>query len=407
MSWFDPPEDAPTPAPPGRTPAPGPGRGGRAPLWWRLNLLGAVLLALTLGLWLAPDPVTAALLFFVILVSLVVAHELAHFFTAKAFGVYVHEFGVGFPPRIWARRFGDTEYSINWLPLGGFVRLMGEEDPTDPRSLAAKPRWQRLVVLASGAVTNLLLPVLLFAIAFSLPHEESVGRAVVQAVVPDTPAAEAGFRYGDVIYEIDGRDAKNVTEAGRYIRLNLGEATPVLVKRDGAFETLEVRPRWAYPSNQGPTGITISSQYGFTETVAMPPWESIPQGIRATYDTMILARNELISWFRGGAGPEVAGPVAIAQTTGEVARDGGAPPLFELAALLSINLGVMNLLPLPMLDGGRIFFLLLEVVRGGRRIAPEKEAAVHLVGFALFMVLAVVITFADISRIVDGESVFR
>jgi regulator of sigma E protease len=122
---------------------------------------------------------------------------------------------------------------------------------------------------------------------------------------------------------------------------------------------------------------------------------------------MILARNEFISWFKGGSSPEVAGPVAIAQTTGEVAREGGASPLLELAALLSINLGIINLLPLPMLDGGRVMFLVIEFLRGGRRIAPEKEALVHLVGFVLFMALAVVVTFADVSRIVNGESLFR
>jgi len=109
---------------------------------------------------------------------------------------------------------------------------------------------------------------------------------------------------------------------------------------------------------------------------------------------------------KGGSGPAVSGPVGIAETTGNVAREGGAPPLFELAALLSINLGVINLLPLPMLDGGRIFFLLIEVLRGGRRIAPEKEAIVHLVGFVLFVALAVVVTFADISRLVSGNSGF-
>jgi regulator of sigma E protease len=138
----------------------------------------------------------------------------------------------------------------------------------------------------------------------------------------------------------------------------------------------------------------------------MPPWESIPAGGRATLDTLVLARNEIVSWVRGSRAPEVAGPVGIAQTTGQVAEQGGIPPLFELAALLSINLGIINLLPLPMLDGGRIFFLIIEALRGGKRIAPEKEAVVHMVGFVLFISLAVVVTFADISRIIGGDSAF-
>ena len=118
-----------------------------------------VVVAIAVAAMFARNAVQSALIFIVILVSLVVAHELAHFFTAKLFGVHVLEFGVGFPPRIFAKRFGDTEYSLNWMPLGGFVRLLGEEDPTHPRSLASQPAWQRLIVLASGSVINLVLPI--------------------------------------------------------------------------------------------------------------------------------------------------------------------------------------------------------------------------------------------------------
>jgi regulator of sigma E protease len=368
-----------------------------------LTLVAALVLALVF----ARDATSAALLFILILVGLVVAHEFAHFLTAKLFGVYVIEFGIGFPPKIWGKKFGETEYTLNWLPIGGFVRLMGEEDPTHPRSLASRPKWQRFIVLAAGSVMNLILPIFLFAIAFTIPHEESIGRAIISEVEPNSPAAAAGLKPEDVIYEIGGRNAKNSIEAGRLIRLNMGHNTEIRVKRINEFVTVNVTPRWSPPAGQGPTGIKIAPQYGFTETVSQPPWKSIPNGFRTTIDTMILARNEFISWFKGGSSPEVAGPVAIAQTTGEVAREGGASPLLELAALLSINLGIINLLPLPMLDGGRVMFLVIEFLRGGRRIAPEKEALVHLVGFVLFMALAVVVTFADVSRIVNGESLFR
>ena len=382
----------------------------------RINTAVAILVALVVSWVLAPNAISSALLFIGILVVLVVVHEFAHFATAKLFGIRVLEFGVGFPPRIGGKRWGETEYTVNWLPLGGFVRLLGEEDPDDPRSLAAAPRWQRFIVLVSGSITNLLLPILLFAMAFTIPHEESISRAVVSSVVPGAPAEAAGFEAGDVIIEIDGRDAQNVSDAGRLIRLNLGEEIDVVVLRNAEFVTLTVEPRWTPPAGQGPTGITISSQctsvggegcMPFTATVSEPPWESLPNGLRATFDSLILARNQLISWFKGGSSPEVAGPVGIAQVTGEVAREGGVTPLLQLAALLSINLGILNLLPLPMLDGGRVMFLLIEVARGGRRIAPEKEAVVHLVGFVLFIVLAIAVTFADISRIANGESLFR
>ncbi|MBM4416163.1 MAG: site-2 protease family protein [Chloroflexi bacterium] len=385
-----------------------PAPGARAPALARtLGTLATVLVALAIAAAFARDALSAALLFVVVLVGLVVAHELAHFATAKLFGVRVLEFGVGFPPRIAAWRIGETEYSLNWLPLGGFVRLLGEEDPTDRRSLAAQPAWQRLIVLVSGSVINLVLPVVLFAFAFTWPHEEPIGRAQLDSVLPDSPAEAAGLRAGDVIYEIGGRNAKNVAEAGRYIRLNVGHETEFLVRRDGEFVTVRITPRWTPPEGQGPTGIVILPQQPFTERVVQPPWESLPNGLRATAESMLLARNELLSWIKGGSSPQVAGPVAIAQTTGEAAREGGVSPVLELAALLSINLGVMNLLPLPMLDGGRAVFVVIEVLRRGRRIAPEKEALVHFVGFILFIALAVVVTFSDISRIVAGESLFR
>lgn len=358
------------------------------------------------------DGFTSALLFIVILLALVVIHEFAHFATAKMFGILVHEFGVGFPPKIWGKKFGETEYTVNWLPIGGFVRMEGEEDPSHSRALASKPAWQRLIVITSGALANLALPVLLFGFALMIPHEISAARAVITSVVEGAPAQAAGLQTGDVIYSIDGRNTKNVPEASRYVRLGQGRDIAFVVKRDSEFVEIPVESRWAPPSGQGPTGITIGAQYPFTDTEALAPWEAFPQGVRQTWDTLILARNEIIGWFKGSSGPQFAGPVGIAEITGDVARSadnvgGAVSPLLQLAALLSINLGVLNLLPLPMLDGGRAAFILIEIARRGRRIAPEKEAMVHFVGFVAFIALALVITFFDISRIANGESLFR
>ena len=378
----------------------------------------AIIGGIALGLVFLRDAVSSALLFILILIALVMAHEAGHFFTAKAFGVYVHEFGIGFPPRAWAFKHGETEYSLNWLPIGGFVRLEGEEESEHPRSLSVRPWWQRLTVLGSGAVVNLILPVFLFAAALTFPHEVAIGRSVISEVIPDSPAEAAGLQSGDVIYTIAGRDALNVAETSRYIRVNVGKTIDLVVRRDGEFITVPVEARRSPPAGQGPTGISIAPAVvapdgrPFTETESQPPWESFPNGFRQTWDTLILAQNEIRSWFGGSTGPQFAGPIGIGQTVGNVAQSqdsasDAVSPLLELAALLSINLGVLNLLPLPMLDGGRIFFLLIEIARGGKRIAPEKEALVHMAGFAIFISFALVVTFLDISRIANGESVFR
>jgi len=343
-----------------------------------------------------------------VLVVLIIAHELGHYITAKLTGVKVLEAGLGYPPRIWGFTWRDTIYSINWLPLGGFCRLLGEEDPSNPGSLAAKPRWIRLLVLAAGSGMNFILPILLFAIAFMIPHDVNVGLTQINYVVPNAPAEEAGLQNGDVIFEIDGDEVRNVREVSLAIRLNLGETIDFTVKHpDGVVETVPVLARWSPPEGQGPTGIQIGNLYPFTEKESFPPWQAVPKGWTSTLDSLILARNEVISWTKGSSGPDVAGPVGIAQATGEVVEESGFDVLLEFAALLSINLAIINILPLPMLDGGRIAFVLLEIVRGGRRIAPEREALVHLVGLALIITFAIVVTYFDVIRIIRGESLFR
>ena len=352
-----------------------------------------------------------------ILIGVIVAHEFGHFITAKLTGVRVVEAGLGYPPRVWGFTYKDTIYSINYLPLGGFVRMLGEEDPSDPASLAAKPAWVRLLVLSAGAGMNFVLPFLLFTISFMIPRDVSTGLTQIAQVIPDSPAAEAGLKAGDVIFAINGNEVRNTAEVGNQIRLNMGETITMTVKQDGVIEDVPVKARWAPPTyidaegkeqRQGPTGIVIASLYpGMTESESFPLWKAFPKSIQATVEALTLARNEVISWVKGGSSPAVAGPVGIAQTTGEVVKESGYRPLLDFAALLSINLAIVNILPFPMLDGGRIVFVLLEIARRGKRIAPQKEALVHLVGFALIITFAVVVTYFDVLRVLRGESLFR
>jgi len=342
-----------------------------------------------------------------ILILLVLVHETGHFIAAKLSGVRVLEFGVGFPPRVAAFKFRGTEYSLNALPLGGFVRLFGEENPTELGSLASRPRPLRLFVLSAGALSNFAFAILLFSVSFMIPREVSVGRAVINQVLPDAPAAAAGLQTGDVIYKINGRDIQNVPDASYNIRLNLGETMAMTVKRSGEFLNLNVKARWVPPEGQGPTGIVIGAQYPFTETQSYAPWKALRLGTRETFDSLKLARNEVISWIKGATTPQVAGPVGMAQMTSEVVEEAGWRSLVDFAALISINLAVINILPLPFLDGGRIVFVLVEVLRRGRRIAPQREALVHFAGLVVLMTFVVVISYFDIARLIRGENIFR
>jgi regulator of sigma E protease len=442
-----------------------------------------------------------------ILVVLVVVHEAGHFFTSKLFGVKVLEFGVGYPPRLFAWKKGETEYTVNALPLGGFVRLLGEEDSDDPRSFIAQTPWKRLIIMGAGAFMNFVLAVALFSGAQMIPREVSVGNAVIAQVVPGSPADKAGLKTGDVIESIGGRKIESVPDASYNIRLNLGENTDMVVRRTDPITrevsviSTNLTPRWAPPPyeyvvqpgdtvdsvaqtttfdrdavrqaagvefripagqtltlgptddpivyetiegdtvafvanllrvsdeevataaglpatvslnpgdtlnfTQGPTGIRIGAQYPYTEMRSEPFFDAISRGWRNTWDSLKLARNGIYSWIKGGETAPVTGPVGIAQATGEIVDQAGWKSLIETAALLSMNLAVLNILPLPFVDGGKMAFVLVEIARRGKRIAPNKEAMVHIVGMAGLLILVVVLTYFDIVRIVKGDELLR
>jgi regulator of sigma E protease len=380
-------------------------------------------------------------IFLLLLVPLVVIHEFGHFLAAKAFGIKVLEFGIGFPPKaVTYLRKGETEYTLNWLPIGGFVRLLGEEDPSDPRSLAAQSAWKRLTVIYAGVVMNLILAVVLLAVGYMVPREVDFTRAQVTSVSEDSPAAEAritgpmqdgsepvqGLQPGDIVLEVEGRDVRNTSEMIYANRLNLGESQTWIINRGGSLLEAEVYARWHPPAGQGPTGITVGAPticndvddngdpincqllYPFTETDSFWPWEAFPKGVASLKDSLVLTYNEIrVRWGGGGGGaatsdePAFTGPVGIASQTGELIDEAGWRPIIELSALLSLNLAIFNALPIPMLDGGRAAIVFVEIVRRGKRIAPEREALIHLTGFALLMAGVLIVTFFDIQRLVS------
>jgi len=342
------------------------------------------------------------LIFIGVLVGIIIAHELGHFITAKASGVEVKEFGIGLPPRLFGVKRGETVYSLNAIPLGGFTKMTGEEDPREPRSLASKPFATRLLVLSAGSLMNFLLPLILFTIAFMIPHNMVIGDVLVEDVASGSPAALAGIEPGDSIVSINGKPVDNSSDLQRYIQLGLGRETTVRVEHsDSTVEDVSVVPRWRPPEGQGSVGIVISMPETTVIRQSEPLWRAPSLAVSACVETMGLFKNAILSILAGTSSLTLTGPVGIAQMTGEVARV-GISPLLEFAAFLSLNIGLINLFPLPALDGGRICFLLLEKIRRGRRVSPKTEGMVHLIGFLLLMGVLAAVTYGDIMRIISG-----
>ena len=340
----------------------------------------------------------------VVLSVIVIVHELGHFIAAKAVGVRVEEFGLGFPPRLLSIKRGETRYSLNAIPFGGFNKLTGEEDPKEPKSLAGKGIGARLLVLSAGSLMNVLLPLLLFSIAFMIPQDLVTGQVVVEEVAPGSPAARAGIESGDVILGVNEKPVRNINDLQRYIHLNLGKEVTLLAQRsDSTTETIQVIPRWKPSEGQGAIGIMVKLSNPIITKQSYPFWKAIPLGVNEFIETFILYKNGIRSMVTGAASASLLGPVGIVQITGEVAK-AGISPLLEFAALISLVIAIMNMVPIPALDGGRIVFVLLEWVRRGRRVPPKTEGLIHLIGFMMLMAVILIITYRDIMRIISGDS---
>jgi regulator of sigma E protease len=340
-----------------------------------------------------------------ILIVLVFAHEFGHFITAKLARVKVQEFGIGFPPRIVSFKRGETTYSINAIPLGGFTKMVGEEDPTLPGSLASKSIPVRILVLSAGSLMNILLPILLFSISFMIPHDMILEKVQVEEVAADSPAQTAGMEPGDIILAVNGHTIRNRGDVGYFIQLYLGSTIDILLQRDQLTpQEVNLTPRWNPPEGQGATGIVITGIDSTTVRESEPIWKAVPSSIVHCWQILILFRNQVVGWFVGGTPPQVTGPIGIAQITGEIAQ-AGISPLLEFAALISINLAIINIFPFPGLDGGRLIFVFLEWIRRGKRISPKREGMVHLIGFAVLLLLIIVVSYFDIVNIIHGDSI--
>jgi regulator of sigma E protease len=341
-----------------------------------------------------------ALSFFIVLSVLVLVHEFGHFIVARRRGILVEEFGLGYPPRLAILfRHGGVLYTLNAIPFGGFVRLRGEDGREGVGSFASQPKRTRAAVLLAGPGMNFALAVLLFTASFMLGQPMPTPGAIITAVAPNSPAEAAGLRPGDVIIAIAGESVKVPSDLTRVVTTQAGQPVALTIRRDDQVFTLYVTPRTNPPPGEGPMGISIEQA---SEIQRLPLGQAFVYGLGSTVSFILVTLSLPILLLRGLIPIEAArpiGPVGIAQLTGGAVEAsvafGMAFPILQFVAILSAALAVTNLLPLPALDGGRLLFILVETIRG-RRIDPEKEGIVHLIGMALLLTLMVLITYQDL-----------
>lgn len=335
-----------------------------------------------------------------ILGVLLVAHEAGHFVTARMAGIVVEEFAIGFPPRVFSRVIGGVRYSLNALPLGAYVKMLGEEDPSSPGSFASKPLPHRALVLAAGSLVNLGAAVLIFAIAYATgwPDPSAIQIRVTE-VAPDSPAQRAGLRPGDTVRFLDGREIHLPGELREWVQQRLGEPTELMVERNGQRVTLSIVPRTGWPEGQGPLGVRLQAR-----ALPLPhdPFSSLAFGVRHTFQVIGLTLSLPAMVIRGEVPLELARPLGLpgmtqlaAEATTAVVESGWIFPVLLLAGVFSAGMAVANLLPLPALDGGRLLFVVIEAIRG-QRVPPEREGLIHMAGLLVLVSLLVGISLYEL-----------
>jgi len=356
------------------------------------------------------------LIFILVLSILILVHELGHFIVARKSGIKVEEFGFGLPPRLFGKKIGETIYSINALPFGGFVRLHGEQEETEEtnirRSFLHKSKKKRFLVVIAGVIMNFLLAIVCFAIVYSfsgVPKE--TGRLKVIDISTDSPAQKAGIVVGDVITKI-GKDS--VSSSNDFI-----EKTATLKGKSTSFEIertvgdqksnlkINLTPRENPPEGEGPIGVTITTMEIYFPPVLLRPFYGIYYGFKdALYwgKTIAVGLWDLIAGvFRGVAPKDVSGPIGIFAITTEAAKS-GILTLINFVGLLSVNLAVLNILPFPALDGGRLLFIGIEAITR-KKVSSKLEGTIHSIGMIILLSLLLLITIGDIRRLITFKGI--
>lgn len=355
------------------------------------------------------------LIFLTTLLILVLCHEFGHFLMARKFGIRVLEFGFGLPPRIWGKKFGQTLVSLNALPIGGFVRLLGEDETdkkilNDPNSFAVKEAWKRILVVGAGVVMNLSLAWILFYVVitfsnFTIIYPSLKPIIIVADVQEGLPAYQAGMKRGERILLIDNKSIKNIEEAITYIRSKPNQEILLTISDIEGKSRRQINLTPAkVESGQGLLGV-VFSPVPFKQYKSFS--EKLFSGITYSWDLTQLTFSGLGQLFSDlaaqnyqKASESVAGPIGIAVATKNIVGMGteGLVPYIWFIGVISLTLAIFNILPIPALDGGRLLFLLYEFLFK-KKVNPDIEKLIHSVGFALLVTLMVLITFSDIKKL--------
>lgn len=321
---------------------------------------------------------------------LVFVHEAGHFLTARAFGIKIHEFALGMGPAIFKKEKNNVTYSLRAVPIGGFVKLEGEDVTSDdPRAFNNKPPLARIAVLLAGGIMNIITGFLVFVLFYTLTTHVNV--PVVDRILPDTPAETAGLAEGDRILSINGRKVNIQSDVSLSLYENRDNEARITVLRNGQKLHVKLKPMKSEEGNY---------LIGFTPTrLEMTPGLVIKNAYYNTFFVVRLVYFSIAEMIKGNIGiQDISGPVGIVSEISRATKSNEAVlSVLNFVALIAVNLGVMNLLPLPALDGGRIFFALVELIRR-KPVKPEHEGIVHFVGFALLILLMIAVTFSDFAK---------
>ena len=349
------------------------------------------------------------LVLIVLVISLLIlVHEWGHFYSARKLGVKVEEFGFGFPPKLFSFTKKGVRYSLNLLPLGGFVKIFGEhgEGEGEKASFISRPAWQRFIILAAGVFMNLVLAWVFFSVGAGLgvPRVSEVANVPVSilGVLPNSPAEAVGLKFGDQILEMKSSEVSLRIESEEDIQdftdAHRGEEIVLSIRRGKAVEEIRVTPRVVVPEGEGPLGVALGRLEIKRTSWYLAPFEGLNILVRSTISTVeglaFILRDIAVE---GRTKVAVSGPIGIFNFAND-SRSLGASFFLQFIGILSVNLAVLNFLPMPALDGGRILFLLIEKVKG-RRINPALENLVHAIGFVVLILLMILVTYRDITRI--------